>query len=75
MAKAIREFDGKEMLHKYFGRQAGDEGASPSVVLPFSSAPVNEKTDFVSLVKTYPWLESEVHVTVSACALCLWGDS
>ena len=65
MAKAIREFDGKEMLHKYFGRLAGDGGASPSVAVPFSSAPVDEKTDFASLVKTYPWLESEVHVRIS----------
>ena len=62
MAKAIREFDGKELLHKYMGKLAGENGLGQALKLPFSSAPVSEDTDFGLLVKTYPWLESEVHV-------------
>lgn len=62
MAKAIREFDGKEMLHKYMGKLLSESGVDTQreIIIPFKSAPVSESTDFNLLVKTYSWLETEV---------------
>ena len=63
MAKAIHEFSGKELLHKYVQKlRSEEEGGEKEVKLriPFASAPVTETTDFDMLVKSYPWLKAEV---------------
>ena len=61
MAKAIREFDGKELLHKYLGKLVEKNG---ELDVHFHSTPVDEGTDFNALVKCYPWLETEVSAPV-----------
>lgn len=62
MAKAIREFSGKQLLHKYMEGLKSENGlvTGTEIRIPFMSAPVNEATDFDMLVKDYPWLETEV---------------
>ena len=62
MAKAIRELDGKELLHKYAEKLKSENGveAQGEIRIPFVCAPVSESTDFDLLVKTYPWLLTEV---------------
>ena len=71
MAKAIREFCGKELLHKYVEKLRSEaEGERQGKVrIPFVSAPVTESTDFDLLVKGNPWLTSEVQVYVA----CMCG--
>lgn len=66
MAKAIREFCGKELLHKYVEKLRSEaEGERQGKLrIPFVSAPVTESTDFDLLVKGNPWLTSEVQVYV-----------
>ena len=60
MAKAIREADGKAILTKYVKTLASENGVGKNLVLPFKSATVKPKTEFETLVKDHPWLESEV---------------
>lgn len=68
MAKAIREFCGKELLHKYVEKLRSEaEGERQGKVrIPFVSAPVTDSTDFDLLVKGNPWLTSEVQVYVAS---------
>lgn len=74
MAKAIREFCGKELLHKYIEKLKSENGveAQKELHIPFMSAPVNEATDFELLVKNYPWLDREVSVPRQARWACLF---
>ena len=70
MAKAIREFQGKELLSKYVRKLvAGENGVGREITVPFQAAPVDESTDFGLLVKSYPWLETQVciHVYIKNC--------
>lgn len=60
MAKAIREFDGKELLHKYVVELMSENAGETNVSVPFNSAPIDENTDFDLLLKSYPWLQDEV---------------
>ena len=60
MAKAIREFCGKELLHKYVERLGSETETQGKLRIPFASAPVTETTDFDLLAKSYPWLHTEV---------------
>ena len=62
MAKAIREFDGKDLLHKYVEKLMRENVAKTNtcISVPFSSAPIEESTDFDLLLKSYPWLQDEV---------------
>ncbi|CAI7993728.1 ATP-citrate synthase [Geodia barretti] len=59
MAKAIREFCGKELLHKYVERLGSETERQGKLRIPFASAPVTETTDFDLLAKSYPWLHTE----------------
>ena len=66
MAKAIREFCGKELLHRYVERlKTEEEGGEKhgQMRIPFASVPVTDATDFDLLVKTDPWLNTEVSVS------------
>lgn len=62
MAKAIREFDGKELLHKYVEKLMCENVAKTNtcISVPFNSAPIDGSTDFDLLLKSYPWLQDEV---------------
>ena len=75
MAKAIREFTGKDLLHKYMEKlksENSEPGAEKGVSVPFMSAPVDEDTDFELLVKSYPWLEEEVWVCGRDGRVCVY---
>ena len=62
MAKAIREFSGKQLLHKYMDKLKCENGLTThgELVIPFMSAPVDEGTDFDLLVTNNQWLKTEV---------------
>ena len=62
MAKAVREFCGKELLHKYVEtlRSEGEGDGNGKMRIPFAAVPITEASDFDLLAKSDPWLETEV---------------
>ena len=64
MAKAIREADGKKLLARYLDVLRSEDGndLGTSLVVPVKCATVLPATDLATLVKDYPWLETEVRL-------------